>query len=216
MLKDMTITAFLAEVDGVSPAPGGGSVSALVGALGCALARMYGHLSFGKKNYEAKGEEIRERFVLSFEQLQEIEAKLLRLVDEDTEIFHRFMQAMKLPKATEQEMALRSKTMELATKDAIESPMAMIELCFDGIKTLEDMVGFGNRNAISDIGVGISCFEAAARGAYLNVIINLPGLNDDELAYVYERKAKLKLDQIMRQSYDFFNVIRVSMLGDAR
>lgn len=208
MLKDMSIVALLEEVDSASPAPGGGSVSALVGTLACALARMYGHLSFGKKSYEANAEATKAEFGSAFEEIKSVEDKLLILVDEDTEIFHRFMQAMKLPKTTEQEMVIRSKAMEVATKDAIESPLQMIDLCFEGIQLLHRMIGFGNKSAISDIGVAVACFEACAKGAYLNVIINLSGLHDDELAYVYERKAKMKLEQILSVSFDLYSGVR--------
>ncbi len=208
MLRELTLDAFVELVDSKEPAPGGGSVSAFVGGIACALARMYGHLSIGKKAYEAQPADLKERFQASFGQLQEIETKLMILVDEDTEIFNRFMEAMRLPKTTEQQVALRNKAMEIATKEAIESPLAMIELCFDGMKTLEAMVGYGNANAVSDIGVAVACFEAAAKGAYLNVIINLKGLQDDELAYVFERKAKLKLEQVCSMGFDFYTKVR--------
>lgn len=208
MLKELTLEVFVDIVDSKEPAPGGGSVSALVGSIACALARMYGHLSIGKKAYEANPTELKERFQASFEELHVIETKLMALVDEDTDIFKRFMEAVRLPKETEQQLAIRNKAMEIAMKEAIESPLSMIELCFDGMKSLEAMVGYGNANAVSDIGVAVACFEAAAKGAYLNVIINLKGLQDDELAYVFERKAKLKLEQVCSMSFDFYTKIR--------
>ena len=114
-LIDMTVTDFANEVDSNSPAPGGGSVSALASDIGVGLARMMAHLSFGKKKFEALDDATKAEFKSRFDKLGEIRSELSTLVDKDTESFNEFMKALKMPKETEEEKTLRAKAMEDAT-----------------------------------------------------------------------------------------------------
>ena len=114
-LIDMTVTNFAKEVDSVSPAPGGGSVAALASDIGVGLARMMAHLSFGKKKYEALDEDIKKEFQSRFEKLGKIRAELSKLVDEDTQSFNEFMNAVKMPKDTFKQITERQKALSVAT-----------------------------------------------------------------------------------------------------
>ena len=127
-LIDMTVTDFASEVDSNSPAPGGGSVSALASDIGVGLARMMAHLSFGKKKFEALADKTKEEFKVRFDKLGEIRTELSTLVDKDTESFNEFMKALKLPKETDEEKVARAKAMEEATIFSIEVPYKTAKL----------------------------------------------------------------------------------------
>lgn len=188
-LVDLTIDGFLKEVDSTSPAPGGGSVSSLASALGVSLARMVGHLSFGKKKYEGLDENIKVEFKRRFEELLIIEEELKDLIDRDTESFNLFMTAMKLPKETESEKKIRSEAMEDATKKAIETPLRIAELSNDALQLLDYFVTYGNKNAISDIGVATTLLYSGLEGAVMNIRVNLPNLSDESMKADLERKS---------------------------
>lgn len=188
-LVDLTIDGFLKEVDSTSPAPGGGSVSSLASALGVSLARMVGHLSFGKKKYEGLDENIKVEFKRRFEELLIIEEELKDLIDRDTESFNLFMTAMKLPKETESEKKIRSEAMEDATKKAIETPLRIAELSNDALQLLDYFVTYGNKNAISDIGVATTLIYSGLEGAVMNIRVNLPNLSDESMKADLERKS---------------------------
>ena len=170
-LIDMTVTDFASEVDSNSPAPGGGSVSALASDIGVGLARMMAHLSFGKKKFEALDE-------------------LSTLVDKDTESFNEFMKALKLPKETDEEKVARAKAMEEATIFSIEVPYKTAKLSLEALKLLDFLVANGNQNAITDIGVGTLMLATGMEGAILNVKVNLMGLENKEIHDKYSKGCK--------------------------
>lgn len=209
-LMDLTVTDFLKEVDSSSPAPGGGSVSALASALGVSLARMVGHLSFGKKKYEGLDENIKAEFKRRFDLLEGIETELRELVDKDTESFNLFMAAMKMPKESDIEKELRAEAMVDATKKSIETPNRIAELSFDALNFLDYFVTYGNKNAISDIGVAASLIYSGLEGAVMNVRVNLPNLNDELLVAELERKtfeikkeAKIIKSGLLEEVYNY-------------
>ena len=172
-LIDMTVTDFASEVDSNSPAPGGGSVSALASDIGVGLARMMAHLSFGKKKFEALDDKTKEEFKVRFDKLGEIRTELSTLVDKDTESFNEFMKALKLPKETDEEKVARAKAMEEATIFSIEVPYKTAKLSLEALKLLDFLVANGNQNAITDIGVGTLMIATGMEGAILNVKVNL-------------------------------------------
>lgn len=189
-LIDMTVTDFANEVDSNSPAPGGGSVSALASDIGVGLARMMAHLSFGKKKFEALDDATKTEFKARFDKLGEIRAELSTLVDKDTESFNEFMKALKMPKETEEEKAVRAKAMEDATVFSIEVPYKTASLSLEALKVLDFLVANGNQNAITDIGVGTLMLCTGLEGAILNVKVNLMGLENKELHDKYSQGCK--------------------------
>ncbi len=187
-LVDLTVTEFVDEVDSDSPAPGGGSVSSLSSTIGCALARMVGHLTFGKKKFEGLSVEEQEVFETEFNKLKVFQDELSALIDKDTECFGIFMSALKLPKNTEKEKSVRLDAMEKATMEIIKVPFAIASVSLDAMKTLSTIIQFGNKNAITDVGVAALLLNAGVEGAVLNVKINLPGLSDENLVNDYINK----------------------------
>ncbi len=187
-LVKQSVAEFIGNVDSDSPAPGGGSVSSLVSTIGCALARMVGHLSFGKKKFEALDETEKQLFQTAFDELKKIQDRLEILIDEDTKSFGVFMDAMKLPKETDEEKQYRKAQMEEATKVIIKVPYEIAQISLDALKVLNPIIEYGNKNAITDVGVGSILLCSGIEGAILNVKINLPGLSCEDTVNDYIEK----------------------------
>lgn len=177
-LVDMSCRAFADETASESPAPGGGSISAYLGALGASLAAMVANLSSHKAGWDDRWEEFSDWAVKG----QEIKEDLLRLVDEDTESFNMVMAAFGLPKGSDEEKAARTTAIQSATKYATEVPFRTMQRSFDAFEVIKAMAVEGNPNSVSDAGVGALCARSAVMGAYLNVKINASGLKDREFA----------------------------------
>lgn len=189
-LVEKTVTNFIEEVDSNSPAPGGGSVAAVVGALGASLSRMVGHLTINKKKFKELDEGTREEFLERFDELCCIKEELVLLVDRDTEAFNLVMAAFKMSKETEEEKEKRKAAIEEATYKAIDVPMVIAELCYRGLELIENLGENGNQNAITDLGVSALLLASGLEGAVLNVKINLPGISDT--AYVKETRDRCR------------------------
>jgi glutamate formiminotransferase / formiminotetrahydrofolate cyclodeaminase len=177
-LIDMTCRDFADETASESPAPGGGSISAYIGALGAALAAMVANLSSHKAGWDDRWEEFSDWAVRG----QQIKDDLLVLVDEDTRAFNKVMDAFGLPKTTDEEKAARSAAIQDATKYATEVPFRTMQRSFDAFEIIKAMVEQGNPNSVSDAGVGALCARSAVMGAFLNVKINAAGLKDKSFA----------------------------------
>lgn len=173
-LVDMNLIAFANETASESPAPGGGSISAYVGALGISLATMVANLSSHKTGWDARWKE----FSDCAEQGQQIKDSLLNLVDEDTNAFNKIMNAFGLPKSTDAEKAARTLAIQEATKFAIEIPFKVMELSLQSMEIIKAMAETGNPNSVSDAGVGALCARSAVMGAFMNVRINASGYSD--------------------------------------
>lgn len=173
-LKSMTLVEFADETASESPAPGGGSISAYLGALGVALGTMVANLSSHKKGWDDRWEE----FSNWAEKGEKYKNDLVKLVDEDTRAFNMIMSAFGLPKGSDQEKSARTKAIQDATKYAIEVPLRVMKTTFDSMDVIEAMAKDGNPNSVSDAGVGALCARSAVLGAYLNVRINAGGLED--------------------------------------
>ncbi len=173
-LIHMDLKAFANETASESPAPGGGSISAYIGALGISLATMVANLSSHKRGWDDRWEEFSEWAAKG----QSLKDALLRTVDEDTHAFNNIMSAFGLPKATDAEKATRAEAIEAATKNAIEVPFKVMELSLQAMEVIKAMADIGNPNSVSDAGVGALCARSAVMGAFLNVKINTGGLND--------------------------------------
>jgi glutamate formiminotransferase/formiminotetrahydrofolate cyclodeaminase len=172
IFKDLV--AFANETASERPAPGGGSISAYVGALGASLATMVANLSSHKRGWDDRWEV----FSDAAEHGQKLKDALLRAVDEDTDAFNLIMTAFSLPKASVAEKAIRKAAIQSATKKAIEVPFRVMQLAMESLPLIRQMVETGNPNSITDAGVGALCARVAVYGAYLNVKINTAGLDD--------------------------------------
>ncbi len=169
-----------------STTPGGGSVSAYIGALGAALGTMVANLSSHKRGWDERWEE----FSDWAEKGQRIKSELLYLVDEDTQSYNHIIAAFGLPKKTQEEKELRHKAIEDASKYAMEIPMRIMEKCFETFDLVEAMVTEGNPNSVTDAGVGALCARTAIMGAYMNVQINGASIEDKEFAARMNEKGK--------------------------
>lgn len=173
-LVSLTAEGFASETASESPAPGGGSVSAYIGALGVSLATMVANLSSHKAGWDDRWDE----FSAWAEKGQKLKDELLYLVDEDTRAFNRIMDAFGLPKGTDMEKAARTAAIQDATKYAIEVPFRTMQKACESFKIIRAMIGTGNPNSVTDAGVGALCARSAVIGAYLNVKVNGAGLKD--------------------------------------
>ncbi len=185
MLIKMTVEDFAAEVASSSPAPGGGSVSALAGAQAAALLAMYCNLTFGKEKYARSEALLRE--ILAEAERQRL--ALLAAVDDDTRAFEKVMAAYKLPKSTPEEKAERQAAIGEAFKEAARVPLAVCRRCVELLALLEKAAGAGNESAITDFGVANLQAFAGLTGAAYNVLINLAAVKD--AVFVAECSAEL-------------------------
>lgn len=177
-LVSMTLRGFADELASDSPAPGGGSVSAFAGAMGAGLAAMVALLSHAKRGMEASQPEF-ERIGGRAQQLKD---ELLAAVDADTAAFDRLLDAMRMPKETDEQIAARKAAMADATVAAIEVPLGVLECCPEVIELCREIAAIGLEASLSDAGVGVQMARAAGAGAYQNVCINMSGLSDAKRA----------------------------------
>lgn len=195
MLKDLKTFEFVNTVDSKSPAPGGGSVSALASSLGAALLRMVGHLSISKKKFRELDETVQAEFISRFDNLLPLKEKLIDLIDKDTMAFNEIMAAFKLPKETDEEKKERSKAIQEATLFATKVPFTVVEVSIEALENIEFILQYGNKNTISDIGVGALMLYSGIEGAILNVKINLSGLKDEDIKNDFTKKINSALEE---------------------
>lgn len=176
MLTQKSINGFLDELASNSPAPGGGSVAALAGAIGSALTSMVCHLTIGKKKYAAVEGEMKSILEIS----EELRKTFTRLVDRDTEIFKKVMEAYSLPKDNDDQKALRTAAIQGATKEAALVPLEVMKHVIDALALAKVVAEKGNASSVSDSGVSALMLHAACEGAALNVRINLATITDTE------------------------------------
>lgn len=177
-LVDLTCRGFADETASESPAPGGGSISAYMGALAAALGTMVANLSAHKAGWDDRWEEFSDEAVKGRKLMDE----LLHLVDEDTEAFNRIMSVFGMPKGTPEEKAARARALEEATLYAIEVPLRTMKAAYNTFDLVEYEARNGNPASVSDAGVGALAARAAVMGAFLNVKINATGLKERETA----------------------------------
>ena len=189
MLIKKTVENFSMELASDSPAPGGGSVSALAGSLSAALVAMVGNLTVGKEKFRQYEPEVQK----ALEDAEGLREKLLELVDEDTEAFNKVMVAFKLPKETEMERQKRSSAIQQAFIGAAQLPLQVVNNCLRIMQTSEVIIDWGNPNAVSDAGVSVLMAAAGARGAAMNVRINLGSIKDEE----QKKKLNTELQEMM-------------------
>ncbi len=162
------LNGFLGALASNSPTPGGGSVAALAGALGAALASMVANLTIGKKKYV----DVEDDMKAALQKTEALRLELAQLIEEDAAAFGKVMKAMKLPKETDEEKAARKAAMQASLIDAATVPLAVMEKCVDVIRLSKGVAEKGNKNAVSDAGVAALMGRAGAHAARLNVLIN--------------------------------------------
>lgn len=177
-LVDLSLSEFAWETSSESPAPGGGSVSAAMGALGAALGTMVANLSSHKRGWDDRWEE----FASWAERGVQMQKRLLELVDEDTEAYNAILDAFGLPKKSDEEKAARAAAVEAATLQASIVPLMVMKEAFKVFDLLKEMTEKGNPNSVTDGAVGVLAVRACIRGAFLNVRINVKGLKDRAMA----------------------------------
>ena len=177
-LVDLTVTGFAEETSRESPAPGGGTISAYMGALGASLGTMVANLSSHKPGWDDRWQE----FSVWADKGQAIAKELLHLVDEDTEAFNRIMAAFGMPKKTDEDKAARSAAIQDATLYAAQVPLRTMKESMKVFEICRAMVMEGNPNSVSDAGVGVLAARAAVLGAGMNVKINAGSLKDRSVA----------------------------------
>ena len=175
-LLNMNLKAFANETASESMAPGGGSISAYVAALGVSLGTMVANLSSHKRGWDDRWEAFSNYAVKG----QQLKDQLLSMVDEDTNSFNGIIAAMRLPKGTKEEKATRKAAIQAATKYATEVPFRVMELTLATFEITKNMAEIGNPSSVTDAGGGALCARAAIRGAFLNVKVNASGLNDKD------------------------------------
>ncbi|MDY2857390.1 MAG: glutamate formimidoyltransferase [Candidatus Cryptobacteroides sp.] len=202
-LVRMSCKAFAEETSSESPAPGGGSISAYMGALGAALACMVANLSAGKRGWESRWKE----FSDWAEEAQQLMKELLALVDEDTAAFNRLMGAMRMPKSSPEQIEERDAAIEAATLYAGEVPLRTMKTAVKAFPLLRRMAEEGNPNSVSDAGVGALAARSAVLGAQLNVKINASGLkNRDDAARLLAEAEAVAADAIKAEE-DILNIV---------
>jgi len=193
-LADMTVTQFVDTVASDAPAPGGGSVAALEGSIGAALTAMVANLTQGRKKYAEYAE-----YAAEVEKKgNELKARLLDVMDRDTEAFNVVSAAFGMPKATDEEKTARSAAIQEGLKGCTKTPMEMMELCADAIALAASLLERGfNDTSASDLGVAFLSLKSGMQGAWLNVLINIGSLKDRDFAEDCRKRGELLLERAL-------------------
>lgn len=194
MQVEKTIQEFMADLASNLPAPGGGGVAAISGALGAGLVAMVCHLTIGKKGYEQSWEDLK----VSLAESDKLRQRLLELVDEDARAFTRVIEAFKMPKENPGEQEKRAAAIQSAYRIAADVPFDIASQCCQVLKLALPLVDQANVNAISDIGVAAYTAYAGVESAIMNVNINLPSIKDEE----YVKLRTSQLEKILTEAAD--------------
>lgn len=176
VLTELSCRNFTDELAAKKPVPGGGGAAALAGALGAALNSMVVNYSVGKK----KLLQFEEQHMGILRRAEMLRNQLLDLVEKDAESFEPLSRAYIMPKETEQEQKIKEETLQKCLKEACEAPLETLKLSYEGILLHEELIEICTKTIVSDVGVGIQCLKAAINSAYLNVLINLNSITDEE------------------------------------
>ncbi|MCX6134717.1 MAG: cyclodeaminase/cyclohydrolase family protein [Ignavibacteriales bacterium] len=210
MLTEKTVTQFLDELASNSPAPGGGSVAALAGAAGAALASMVCNLTIGKKKYA----DVQDEMAAVLQHTEAMRKELTILIDRDTEAFNAVMTAYGLPKVTEQEQAVRTAAIQEATKSATLIPLQVMNVCEQVMGFVLTVAQNGNKNSASDAGVAALMLRAGCAGAALNVRINLGGLTDAGFVQQISEQYKGIMANVENGTRDVLSAVDQSIRGN--
>jgi glutamate formiminotransferase/formiminotetrahydrofolate cyclodeaminase len=201
----MKVNDFVDEVSRESPAPGGGSIAALAGALGAALASMVSNLSIGKRG----SEEVEKHLKPVADKVQEIKDFLLKAVDEDTNAFNNYMAARRLPEKSEDEKKIKNKALQDGLMEAVAVPLSTAKRCAEVIDLAGIAVEKGNINSVTDAGVGAHIAYTGVKGGIFNVLINLKEIEDKKFVeemintcLELDEKARKKVDVVMNRVHE--------------
>ena len=206
-LVDMQVKEYLEVLKSDAPAPGGGSVSALAGAQGTALFMMVADLTLGKEKYADYQDICREAKEKGMALYQE----LVESVDKDTEAFNLVAAAFKMPKDTEEEKAARKQAIADGTLVSTQVPFRTMELGDEGLMLAKTMIGKSNPNAASDLGVAVLNLTGCIKGAWLNVLINLPGVKDEEQKKFFAEAGKKMYDAADEIASSLYETVAASL-----
>jgi formiminotetrahydrofolate cyclodeaminase len=206
-LVNQNLKMFLDELASSSPAPGGGSVAALSGALGAALSSMVCNLTRGKQGYETAQAEIAEKLDKS----EELRIGLTELIDKDTEAFNEVMNAIKMPKETEDQKEQRRKALQLAFKHAAEVPLETARKCIQVLEIARIVAEKGNKNSISDAAVSALMAQTGVQAAILNVRINLSSIKDTKYVQQVSTELHELLQNAMEKSAEILGIVEKNL-----
>lgn len=192
MVENMSLKRFLEDLSSGSPTPGGGAASALVGSIAASLSSMVANLTIGKKKYQDVESEMKQ-IVTEAVRLRD---ELLSIVDEDVEVFNKIMDALKLPKETDEQIKVRKERIEAASKEACEVPLKTAKLCLEVMKLSLKVTEKGNRNAISDGACSAYFAHSALLGATVNIRINLKNISDEN----YKKLIQENMQNLIKES----------------
>ncbi len=209
MLTDQTLTTFLDELASNSPAPGGGSVAALSGALGAALTSMVCNLTIGKKKYA----EVEKEMNAVLEKAEDLRGQFTTLIDKDTEAFNKVMEAYSFPKDTEQQKALRNVAIQGTMKEAALVPLEVMKHVIDALALAGIVAEKGNASSLSDAGVSALMLNAACEAAALNVRINLASIQDKNFVGWKEEEVVSLLKTSKAKSEEILNNVKKKISG---
>lgn len=196
LLVERTVNDFVAVVESDAPAPGGGSVAALASGLGAALTAMVGGLSVGKKKFEALEDSQKQEILDGTEKAKELRKRLMEIVDEDTNAFNDYMEALKLPKETEEDKTKRKQAMEDAMKGAVRVPLEGAQKSLEVVRLIGSFLKYGNQGAITDAGVASLLATAGVQGTAYNVLINLGSISDQE----FNEDMRKQCDELVKEA----------------
>ncbi|MCL2226479.1 MAG: cyclodeaminase/cyclohydrolase family protein [Oscillospiraceae bacterium] len=207
LLIDYTIKGFAQVLGSDAPAPGGGSTAALEGALGISLLRMVGALTAGRKKY-AEHEAFIARLI---EQAEEIQTEFLEVIDEDTRAFNQVSAVFEMPKGTDEEKTARKNAMQEALKACTKTPYKMMQLCDRSAALASAALDKYNTNAASDFGVAALSLKAAVQGAWLNILINIGGIDDAAFVEEYRSGGQAILAKVLPAADHIYQSIEQSL-----
>lgn len=206
-LAEMQVTEFVNLMASDAPAPGGGSAAALEGALGAALTAMVCALTVGKKKYA----DVQELAVESQKKAEELKARFVDVMDRDTEAFNAVSAVFAMPKDTDEQKAARKAAMQEALKGCTKTPFEMMQLACETLELTRSLVGRLNASAASDLGCSALALRAAIQGAWLNVLINISGINDEAFAAEYRANGQALLDKALPLADEIYEEILKTM-----
>lgn len=195
----MAVGEFMDRLASDAAAPGGGSAAAMAGTMGACLVSMVANLTVGREKFREHEEQV----IGILEKTEKLRANLLTAADEDTRAFNKVMEAMKMPKETNEEREKRKQALQEAFKGAAVQPMRIAEMCLQVLELAWELHDKGNPNALSDIGVGALMANAGLEGAIMNVEINLPYIKDKQFC----EEMKAKVEEVKKKGNKIFRNI---------
>lgn len=208
-LISMKLEDYIDKVDSPSPTPGGGSVMGAVGSLACALAGMVGHLTINKNKFKELTEEEKNDFNNAIEKIKEIKIKLIETIDKDAESFNIFMEAMKLPKNTEEENLIRKNAISKAAIKSTETPFNILKYSYQLIPFFDIILKYGNTGVITDIASAYILIYCASKGSILNININTPLIEDKNFLENIKKNSSIYIEKIESKFREIENKLDV-------